>query len=214
MDLHREGLAWRILDGQLLFLDVSNDRYFRLSDDENRRCLEKLGRYPEKQWHQPSSLARPADWTVPEQSSPAIRAWTDPGFRERLLADGSAACAEMGVPVEAMKLIVVENTADTHNVIVCTLCSCYPRNLLGLPPDWYKQREYRSRTVREPRKVLAEFGLNLPDSVKVQVHDSTADMRYLVLPKRPEGTEGWSAERLAEIVGRDSMIGVAVPQPH
>ena len=142
------------------------------------------------------------------------RAWTDPGFRERLLADGSAACAEMGVPVEAMKLIVVENTADTHNVIVCTLCSCYPRNLLGLPPDWYKQREYRSRTVREPRKVLAEFGLNLPDSVKVQVHDSTADMRYLVLPKRPEGTEGWSAERLAEIVGRDSMIGVAVPQPH
>ena len=140
------------------------------------------------------------------------RAWTDPGFKERLLADGSAACAEMGVPVEAMKLIVVENTADTHNVIVCTLCSCYPRNLLGLPPDWYKQREYRSRTVREPRKVLSEFGLNLPDNVKVRVHDSTADMRYLVLPKRPEGTEGWSADELAEIVGRDSMIGVAVPQ--
>ena len=139
------------------------------------------------------------------------RAWTDPEFKARLLADGSAACAEMDVPVEAMKLLVVENTPDTHNVIVCTLCSCYPRNLLGLPPDWYKQREYRSRTVREPRKVLSEFGLNLPDDVKVQVHDSTADMRYLVLPMRPEGTEGWSADELADIVGRDSMIGVAVP---
>ena len=139
------------------------------------------------------------------------RAWTDPEFKARLLADGSAACAEMDVPVEAMKLLVVENTPDTHNVIVCTLCSCYPRNLLGLPPDWYKQREYRSRTVREPRKVLSEFGLNLPDDVKVQVHDSTADMRYLVLPMRPEGTEGWSADALADIVGRDSMIGVAVP---
>lgn len=156
--------------------------------------------------------------TAMDNRSPAMgaavvaRAWTDPEFKARLTADGSAACAEMGVPVEAMKLIVVENTPDTHNVVVCTLCSCYPRNLLGLPPDWYKQREYRSRTVREPRKVLAEFGLNLPDSVKVQVHDSTADMRYLVLPMRPEGTEGWSADQLAEIVGRDSMIGVAIPQ--
>ena len=139
------------------------------------------------------------------------RAWTDPDFKARLIADGSAACAEMDVPVEAMKLLVVENTADTHNVIVCTLCSCYPRNLLGLPPDWYKQREYRSRAVREPRKVLSEFGLDLPESVKVQVHDSTADMRYLVLPMQPEGTDGWSADQLAEIVGRDSMIGVAVP---
>ena len=155
--------------------------------------------------------------TAMDNRSPAMgaavvaRAWTDPDFKARLIADGSAACAEMGVPVEAMKLLVVENTADTHNVIVCTLCSCYPRNLLGLPPDWYKQREYRSRAVREPRKVLSEFGLDLPDSVKVQVHDSTADMRYLVLPMQPEGTEGWSADQLAEIVGRDSMIGVAVP---
>lgn len=159
-----------------------------------------------------------AQVTAMDNRSPAMgaavvaRAWTDPDFKARLLEDGSAACAEMGVPVEAMKLLVVENTEDTHNVIVCTLCSCYPRNLLGLPPDWYKQREYRSRTVREPRKVLSEFGLNLPDNVKVQVHDSTADMRYLVLPKRPVGTEGWSADQLAEIVGRDSMIGVAVPQ--
>ena len=140
------------------------------------------------------------------------RAWTDPAFRSRLLADGSTACTELDIAVEAMKLIVVENTPDTHNVVVCTLCSCYPRNLLGLPPDWYKQREYRSRTVREPRKVLSEFGLNLPDNVTVQVHDSTADMRYLVLPMKPEGVEGWSEEQLAGIVSRDSMIGVAIPQ--
>lgn len=138
------------------------------------------------------------------------RAWTDPDFKTRLLADGSAACAEMGVPVEAMKLIVVENTDEVHNVVVCTLCSCYPRNLLGLPPDWYKQRAYRARTVKEPRKVLGEFGLTLPDDVTVTVHDSTADMRYLVLPKRPSGTEGMSAEELAALVSRDAMIGVAV----
>ncbi|WP_340108072.1 nitrile hydratase subunit alpha [Pikeienuella sp. HZG-20] len=139
------------------------------------------------------------------------RAWTDPEFKKRLLADGSAACAEMGVPLEAMKLIVVENTPETHNVIVCTLCSCYPRNLLGLPPDWYKQRAYRSRTVIEPRKVLSEFGLELPDDVTVQVHDSTADMRYIVLPMRPAGTEDMDEAELAALVGRDAMIGVALP---
>lgn len=156
--------------------------------------------------------------TAMDNRSPAMgaaivaRAWTDPEFKARLIEDGSAACTEMGASVEALQLLVVENTPDTHNVIVCTLCSCYPRNLMGLPPDWYKQREYRSRTVKEPRKVLSEFGLNLPDNVRVQVHDSTADMRYLVLPMRPEGTEGWSPDQLAEIVGRDSMIGVAVPQ--
>ncbi|MFK7943357.1 MAG: nitrile hydratase subunit alpha [Paracoccaceae bacterium] len=140
------------------------------------------------------------------------RAWTDPEFKARLLADGSKACEEMGFPVDVMKLLVVENTAEAHNVIVCTLCSCYPRNLIGLPPDWYKTRAYRSRTVKEPRKVLSEFGLDLPDDVQVRVHDSTADMRYLVLPARPAGTDGWSAEQLAEIVTRDSMIGVAIPQ--
>ncbi|MEM7237287.1 MAG: nitrile hydratase subunit alpha [Pseudomonadota bacterium] len=141
------------------------------------------------------------------------RAWTDPEYKQRLIESGSAAVEEMGAVVEAMKLVVVENTADTHNVIVCTLCSCYPRNVLGLPPDWYKTRAYRSRTVREPRKVLREFGLELPDSVQVRVHDSTADMRYLVLPARPDGTEGWSAEQLSAIVTRDTMIGVAVPEP-
>lgn len=141
------------------------------------------------------------------------RAWTDPAFKARLLADGSAACAEMGAPVDALKLIVVENTPEVHNVIVCTLCSCYPRNLLGLPPDWYKQRAYRSRTVIEPRKVLSEFGLDLQEDVTVQVHDSTADMRYLVLPMRPEGTEGLDEAALAALVSRDSMIGVATPLP-
>jgi nitrile hydratase len=140
------------------------------------------------------------------------RAWTDPAFMDRLLADGSAACREMGIEIEALKLVAVANDARTHNVVVCTLCSCYPRNLLGLPPDWYKSRAYRSRTVREPRRVLAEFGLDLPDDVTLRVHDSTADMRYLVVPARPDWTEGWNADRLAGIVSRDSMIGVAVPQ--
>ena len=138
------------------------------------------------------------------------RAWVDPDFKARLLADGSAACREMGFDPGAMNLLVMENTEDVHNVVVCTLCSCYPRNLLGLPPDWYKQRAYRSRTVREPRKVLAEFGCAVPDDMTVRVHDSTADMRYLILPRRPEGTEGWSAAELAALVTRDAMIGVAM----
>ncbi|UWQ20174.1 nitrile hydratase subunit alpha [Jannaschia sp. W003] len=137
------------------------------------------------------------------------RVWTDPAFRERALRDGSAACAEMGLDVGPLRLIALENTDRLHNVVVCTLCSCYPRNLLGLPPDWYKSRAYRSRTVREPRAVLAEFGTVLPEGVEVRVHDSTADMRYVVVPRRPAGTEGWDEARLAELVTRDSMIGVA-----
>jgi nitrile hydratase len=140
------------------------------------------------------------------------RAWTDPAFKARLLADGTAACQELGVEMGATVLCVVENTAVAHNVVVCTLCSCYPRMLLGLPPDWYKSRAYRARTVREPRAVLAEFGTVLPDDMAVRVHDSTADLRYLVLPQRPAGTEGWSETRLAALVTRDSMIGVAVPE--
>ena len=153
------------------------------------------------------------DARTPARGAAVIaRAWTDPAFKARLLEDGSAACTEMGAPVDALRLIVVENTPEVHNVIVCTLCSCYPRNLLGLPPDWYKQRAYRSRTVIEPRKVLSEFGLDLPEDVTVQVHDSTADMRYLVLPMRPEGTEGMDEAALAALVNRDAMIGVAVPK--
>lgn len=138
------------------------------------------------------------------------RAWVDPAFRERLLADGSRAASEMGFDIGPMKLIAVENTADVHNIVVCTLCSCYPRNLLGLPPDWYKSRAYRSRTVREPRSVLAEFGVTLPDDVTVRVHDSTADMRYVVIPARPAGTEDMSEAALAALVTRDSMIGTGI----
>ncbi len=108
-----------------------------------------------------------------------------------------------------VELVVVENTADVHNIIVCTLCSCYPRTILGLPPDWYKSRSYRSRVVNEPRAVLREFGTEIADSVAVRVHDSNADMRYLVLPERPEGTDGWSEEQLAELVSRDCMVGVS-----
>jgi len=138
------------------------------------------------------------------------RAWSDADFRARLLADGAAACIEMGFDPGAMKLIAVENTPEVHNVIVCTLCSCYPRNLLGLPPDWYKQRAYRSRVVKTPRAVLHEFGLDLPADVTVRVHDSTADMRYIVIPARPAGTQALTLAELAALVSRDSMIGVAV----
>ena len=139
------------------------------------------------------------------------RAWVDPAYKHRLLADGNAAAEEVGLDRGIFKLIVVENTAQVHNVIVCTLCSCYPRWLLGLPPDWYKSRNYRSRVVHEPRAVLREFGLDLPDGVTVRVHDSNADMRYLVLPMRPARTEALSEEQLGALVTRDSMIGVTVP---
>ena len=140
------------------------------------------------------------------------RAWLDPEYRKRLLEDGKAACAEMGVDLEVDRLIALENTPDTHNVIVCTLCSCYPRALLGMPPTWYKSRNYRSRVVFEPRAVLKEFGTELSDNVTVRVHDSNADMRYLVIPMRPEGTDGWSEEALADILTRDTLVGVTVPR--
>ncbi len=150
------------------------------------------------------------DARTPAQGAAVVaRAWTDPAFKARLLADGAAACREAGISTGPFNLVVVENTPEQHNLVVCTLCSCYPRYVLGLPPDWYKSKAYRARAVREPRAVLAEFGTVLADGVAVRVHDSTADMRYLVLPMRPNGTEGWSAPRLAELVTRDSMIGVA-----
>jgi nitrile hydratase len=140
------------------------------------------------------------------------RAWVDPAYKQRLLANGTAAVQELGINMGQTKLVVVENTPEVHNMIVCTLCSCYPRPLLGLPPDWYKSRTYRSRAVREPRAVLAEFGTTLPDDVVVRVHDSTADMRYLVLPLRPAGTDDLDEAALADLVTRDSMIGVSVPR--
>ncbi len=140
------------------------------------------------------------------------RAWVDLDFRARLLADAAAASREMGFDIGPLNLIAVENTDRVHNLIVCTLCSCYPRNLLGLPPDWYKTREYRSRAVREPRRVLREFGVELSDDIQVRVHDSTADMRYIVLPARPAGTADLTEAQLAELVTRDSMIGTGLPR--
>ena len=163
-----------------------------LSADEVRRAVEDM------------------DSRTPLQGARIVaKAWTDPEFRRLLLADGNAACEALGMEGGIYELVVVENTADVHNVIVCTLCSCYPRWLLGLPPDWYKSRNYRSRVINEPRDVLREFGTQIAGDVVVRVHDSTADMRYLVLPKRPPGTDGWSEDKLAALVTRDSMIGVA-----
>lgn len=150
---------------------------------------------------------------TPERGAKVVaRAWTDSDFRKRLLENGTKACEELGLDIPALKLVVVANTPEVHNAIVCTLCSCYPRVLLGIPPDWYKSRNYRSRMVREPRAVLAEFGVKISEHVQIRVHDSSADMRYMVLPMRPAGTEGWTEERLAGLVNRDSMIGVAVPK--
>ena len=163
-----------------------------LSADEVRRAVEDM------------------DSRTPLQGARIVaKAWTDPEFRRLLLSDGNAACEALGMDGGIYKLVVVENTDDVHNVIVCTLCSCYPRWLLGLPPDWYKSRNYRSRVIHEPRDVLREFGTQIPGDAVVRVHDSTADMRYLVLPKRPPGTDGWSEDKLAALVTRDSMIGVS-----
>jgi len=138
------------------------------------------------------------------------RAWVDPAFRSRLLGDGRAACEELGITFyDDTGLIVLENTDEVHNLIVCTLCSCYPRPVLGLPPDWYKLKPYRARAVIEPRRLLAEFGTIIPDDVEIRVSDSTAFVRYLVLPQRPEGASDFSEEQLAALVTRDAMIGVA-----
>lgn len=152
---------------------------------------------------------------VLDSRSPALgakvvaRAWVDAGFRARLLADGRSACEELGISFyDDTRLIVLENTPTVHNLIVCTLCSCYPRPVLGLPPDWYKLKPYRARAVAEPRAVLAEFGTIIPDDVEVRVSDSTAAVRYLVLPQRPAGTDRLNEEELAALVTRDAMIGV------
>jgi nitrile hydratase subunit alpha len=140
------------------------------------------------------------------------RAWLDPAYKARVLADVNAAAGELGIDAGAIPIKALENTPALHNLVVCTLCSCYPRGLLGLPPDWYKARAYRSRAVREPRAVLAELGTRIPDEVEIRVHDSTADLRYLVLPLRPAGTEGLDEAALAALVTRDCLIGTALPQ--
>ncbi|MBR0683993.1 nitrile hydratase subunit alpha [Roseomonas eburnea] len=154
------------------------------------------------------------DKASPETGARMVaRAWTDPAYRALLLSDGKAAAEQMGVSMAgAPPLGVLENTPARHHLVVCTLCSCYPRAVLGYPPGWYKSFAYRSRAVREPRVVLAEWGLNLPDSVEVRVVDSTADYRWMVLPMRPAGTEGWDEARLASIITRDALVGVAVPK--
>ncbi len=140
------------------------------------------------------------------------RAWTDPAYRDWLLRDGAAAIASLGIAGrQGEHMVVVENTPDRHNMVVCTLCSCYPWPVLGLPPVWYKSAPYRSRAVADPRSVLREFGVELPPETEVRVWDSTAEIRYLVLPMRPAGTEGWSEERLAGLVTRNSMIGTGLP---
>ena len=140
------------------------------------------------------------------------RAWTDPAFKAQLLEDARAAAGELGLdPGPSPVVAAVENTDSVHHMVVCTLCSCYPRALLGPPPAWYKSLAYRSRAVSEPRAVLAEFGLELDDNVELRVLDSTADIRYLVIPRRPQGSEGLSEDQLAELVTRDSMIGVVDP---
>jgi nitrile hydratase subunit alpha len=184
--------------------------YFQLMEISLRELLVEKGILTNEQVESEVENMRQR---TPERGAKVVaRAWVDAEFRKRLLENGTRACEELGLDIPALKLVVVENTPRVHNAIVCTLCSCYPRMLLGIPPDWYKSRNYRSRMVREPRKVLSEFGLVLPEKIQIRVHDSSADMRYMVLPMRPAGTEGWSEERLAALVNRDSMIGVAVPK--
>ena len=184
--------------------------YFQLMEVSLRELLVEKGVLTEAEVAEEVEAMRKRGY---ERGARVVaRAWVDPEYKKRLLANGTRACEELGLEIPALKLLVVENTPEVHNAIVCTLCSCYPRMLLGIPPEWYKSRNYRSRMVREPRAVLAEFGLDIPGHVTIRVHDSTADMRYLVLPMRPAGTDGWSEERLAALVSRDCMIGVAVPK--
>jgi nitrile hydratase len=184
--------------------------YYQLLEISVRELLVEKGFVTDEQL---AVAEADMDSRGPERGASVVaRAWVDPEFKRRLLQDGAKAVEELGFDVAGMNLIVVENTPAVHNVIVCTLCSCYPRMLLGLSPTWYKSIEYRSRVVREPRVVLREFGLAVPDNVEARVHDSTADMRYMILPMRPDGTEGWTETALAELVTRDCLIGVDVPK--
>src|SRR5262245_15643641 len=176
-------------------------------------ALSEKGLVPEGFLDRAMSLAE--SWSPRNGARVVARAWTDPEYRKRLLADGTAACAELGYAgPQGEYIVVLEDTRDVHNVIVCTQCSCTAWPVLGLPPDWYKSPEYRSRVVREPRRVLHELGLDLPESIAIRVWDTTAETRYMVLPLRPAGTKGWSEERLAALVTREAMIGIErVPEP-
>jgi len=181
--------------------------YYEVMETAIRELLTEKGLI------QPGEIRRQLevlDSRTPQLGAKVIAyAWVDPEFRARLLENGRTACEELGITFyDDTQLIVLENTGKVHNLIVCTLCSCYPRPVLGLPPDWYKQKPYRARAVKEPRAVLAEFGTVIPDDVEIRVSDSTAIVRYLVLPQRPKGTEDWTEEELAALVTRDAMIGV------
>ena len=170
-----------------------------------RELLIEAGHYTQEE---ESAVIAEMQGASPENGAKIVaRAWTDPDYRARLLDNGALAIRELGYELEPYEFTVMENTDDMHNVIVCTLCSCYPRALLGMSPAWYKSSSYRARVVREPRRVLAEFGVRLADDVEVRVHDSTAELRYMVLPQQPPGTEGWTEEQLAALVTRDSLIG-------
>ena len=185
--------------------------YFQLMEVSLRELLVEKGLVTEEQVAQEVEAMRKRGY---ERGARVVaRAWVDPGYKQRLLANGTQACEELGLEVPALKLLVVENTPQVHNAIVCTLCSCYPWSVLGLPPMWYKSAAYRSRTVIDPRGVLRELGLDLAETVEVHVWDSTADLRYIVLPERPAGTENLNEEELAKLVTRDAMIGVAKVQP-
>ena len=187
------------------------DTYEYLLETAIRELLDEKGIISAADIHRQIDLQ---DSRTPALGSKIVaRAWVDPDFRQRLIKSPLPTInAEFDLEISTpLELVVLENTPSVHHVVVCTLCSCYPRMLLGIPPDWYKSTDYRSRVVAEPRKVLAEFGTHLPDEVEVRVSDSTADVRYLVLPLRPAGTEAMSEEQLASLVSRDAMVGTAVP---
>ena len=184
--------------------------YWQVMEIAVRELLIEKGHISASQVHE--QINRMDARSPANGASIVARAWTDPQFKAALLTNAGQTSQDMGFDIGPMQLIVVENTNSVHNVVVCTLCSCYPRNLLGLPPDWYKSRAYRSRTVVEPRKVLSEFGVEIAPDVQVRVHDSTADMRYLVLPAKPAEANGLSESLLANWVTRDSMIGVGLPR--
>jgi nitrile hydratase alpha subunit len=181
--------------------------YYELIETSLRELLEERGLISKDEIRHHIEVL---DSRTPALGAKVVaRAWTNPEFRSRLLANGRSACEELGITFyDDTELIVLENSPAVHNLIVCTLCSCYPRPVLGLPPDWYKSKNYRARAVIEPRAVLAEFGTVLNDEIEVRVHDSTAAVRFLVLPMRPAGTESFNEDQLATLVTRDTMIGV------
>jgi nitrile hydratase len=188
--------------------NASAETYYQFMEISVRELLIEKGVLTEEDIQK---AVEAMDSRGPELGAQVLaRAWVDAKFKQSLLQDAPLAVKTLGINIGPLQLMVVENTHKVHNLIVCTLCSCYPRTILGLPPDWYKSREYRSRSVCEPRSVLREFGTEILTEVEVRVHDSTADLRYLVLPQRPAGTEHLTEDELASLVKRDSMVGVTV----